>query len=988
MSAAELALSVRYSVMPNSSRPDGPQLTSRTVFFVGNGVLRVASDAAENQPGQALRSPSWAEYMDNLWSFIKPPATSPGFLSLEDFSRLPAPRQAEWFDREFRELHGPGIDVAALRLHLLGRVLHPDDQIFSNPLLRQLADLIAGSARSSAAGVCEVDVITTNVDCALEQNIARAIDELGGIGRDQGNRPPDTAEPLAVRRAIIETIVDFTLSARWEIAAAGSGCEVRVRLWKLHGCLRDLKIQLSGDAEMTRDVLRMAGDSQIGLFGYVPVDMLAANLSGNWKQTHHPDRRPGLHTGVFTQSEYFRNLFVLTRGEPEAAEAGDRHLAVRDEQWYRLNEFRELLASRPLIFVGYSIPEVDVDVVYALQRYRQRDDRIERWQLRAERERSASADERLRQLGVDPWPFEVSAIGFAAIPGKLNAARRHEWRSVSADPLGLHPERDWRRALEGVAAKAWLEPQLRALRSLSQPGNAPTTIRSTSGEHRLVVAGLGSIWHAIALTTPADFPVKRRVSARLISVDAQLPGGSGLVPAMVAAAAAGPTAVGSLTFFSNVPRVWSNWDEIEDMCLSAGVEVHAWHPDPDDHEHGPQSVARTSHAILFDPTKEGDSRLPRQRFIMDVQALADESLSRQVTDWSALKVPAARLAEGFQEGSEEDFLFVDKEAAPDIFAHWKGPTVYETGASGDELVTRLKKAGVKPTIWTAGVGSFVRTLVALAGRVPSEQVYASGPQAVLNYLADDTRLAPFTKCADLRERYLAKVISFGRAGIWDVNGVGFSTFDELDYGVWLRERWQDLASSVWDLLGTGADAALTIPHPRIGSGVLTTIHDGGLMALWRWHDGRTEQVAVKIGTTTEGEGDPSVITVRCEIEGIPPEQRPAPVFIRINPEHMTFAVGDLEEILPPSPPIRRNTLAAGDVVRGAMAYGLWTAAYRLPADRPTDIQRIFLASAALASLKCYAGSFVDFLKVLEQLRGTPTWRALWSFDQGPLISGQ
>ena len=437
--------------------------------------------------------------------------------------------------------------------------------------------------------------------------------------------------------------------------------------------------------------------------------------------------------------------------------------------------------------------------------------------------------------------------------------------------------------------------------------------------------------------------------------------------------------MGFLTFFSNVPREWSNWDEIEDMCLSAGVAVHSWHPGPDDHEHGPASVARTSHAILFDPTKKRDSYLPRQRFIMDVQALADESRSSEVTDWSALKVPAARLAEGFQEDSQEDFLFVDKEADPNIFTHWKGPTVYETGASGDELVTRLKKAGVKPTIWTAGVGSFVRTVVALADRVPSEQVYASGPQGVLNYIEDDTRLAPFTKCADLRERYLAKVISFGRAGIWDVNGVGFSYFDELDYGVWLREHWQELASPVWDLLGPGADGALANSHPRIGSGVLTTIHDGGLMALWRWHDGRTEQVAVKIDTTVRGEGDSSAITVKCEIAGAPPEQCPEPVLIRVNPCQMTFSVGDQEEILPPSPPIRRNTLAAGDTVRGVMAYGLWTAAYRLPPDKPTDIQRIFLASAALASLKCYAGSFIDFLRVLEKLRGTRAWRALWDF---------
>jgi hypothetical protein len=109
----------------------------------------------------------------------------------------------------------------------------------------------------------------------------------------------------------------------------------------------------------------------------------------------------------------------------------------------------------------------------------ERRDRIKRWQLRADRQRSASADERLRQLGIDPWPFEVSAIGFASIPGRLAAARRHEWRSVSDDPLSLHPEQDWRRALERVAAQAWLEPQLQALRSLNQsfPATAASRVR-------------------------------------------------------------------------------------------------------------------------------------------------------------------------------------------------------------------------------------------------------------------------------------------------------------------------------------------------------------------------------------------------------------------------------------------------------------------------------------------------------------------------------
>ena len=84
---------------------------------------------------------------------------------------------------------------------------------------------------------------------------------------------------------------------------------------------------------------------------------------------------------------------------------------------------RELLESRPLIFVGYGIPEVDVDIVYALHRYRQRVG-IKRWQLTTRGDLSFSSKERLRQMGIDPWPFDVPAIGYAALPGKLNAARR------------------------------------------------------------------------------------------------------------------------------------------------------------------------------------------------------------------------------------------------------------------------------------------------------------------------------------------------------------------------------------------------------------------------------------------------------------------------------------------------------------------------------------------------------------------------------------
>lgn len=896
---------------------------------------------------------------------------------------MSAPRQAEWFDREFRDLHHDEIDVAALRLHLLGRVLHPNDLMLTNPLFRELADLIVEAAIGSGSDKGIVDVITTNVDCALEQNIAGAIERHSGL-TDSGATGGAGKPAFSLQHAAIKSIVDFRLSARWEIAGAESGRELEIRLWKIHGCLRDLKIQMSADTEMTQAVLKLAGDSDIGLCGQVPTDRLAADLSGHWRQTYHPDRQTRPFSGVFAQSEYFRNLLLLARSDPAATEVVRPYAAEPDEQAYRLADFRELLATRPLIFVGYSVPEVDVDVVYALQQYRQRDDTVRRWQLLAQRERSPSADERLRQLGIDPWPFEVSAIGFASIPGKLRAARRHEWRPVSVDPITVTADKDWRRALERVAAQAWLEPQLQALRSLSRMRYPDHAGHPAPHGNRLVVAGLASIWHGIALTKSADFPVPRRVSAQLISVDAQVPGGSGLVPAMVAAAAAGPRAAGSIAFFSNAPADWTNWDEIEDMCLSAGIAVHPWTPDPEEDDVGLRAVARTSHVILFDPTREDAAPfLPRQRFIMDVQALTNGDLSPQVTDWPSLRVPTARPAAGFQDHGQEDFLFTDKEADPDIIRRWRGPTVYETGTSGDELVTRLQRAGVKPTIWTAGVGSFIRTVVALADQVPTEEAYASGVHAVLEYLEKDLRLAAFMKCDTARERYLAKLVSFGRRGIWDSGGIGFSYSEELTYGVWLREHWAELEAPAWELLGDRTRGVLAEPHPRIGGGALTTIHDGGLMAFWRWPDGRTERVAIQIETLVQDE-DSSSINVRCSVaedraaDDSSPSELPEPILIRVTNTQMALSVGDHEEVLRPGAPIRRNTLAAGDAVRGAIAFGLWHAAYRLPQDQPVDLQRILLSSAALASLKCYAGSFVDFLKVIEQLRGTRTWSAIWS----------
>ena len=135
-------------------------LTDDTVFFIGNGVLRFAPTLAGDAGGRQHLSPSWAEYMDTLWSFVKIPREAPNHLALEEFSRLPAPRQAEWFDRELRVTRATKADAAALRLHLLGKAVHQNERILTNDLLRQLAQLIVRPILHQDGNVVTADVIT------------------------------------------------------------------------------------------------------------------------------------------------------------------------------------------------------------------------------------------------------------------------------------------------------------------------------------------------------------------------------------------------------------------------------------------------------------------------------------------------------------------------------------------------------------------------------------------------------------------------------------------------------------------------------------------------------------------------------------------------------------------------------------------------------------------------------------------------------------
>jgi hypothetical protein len=950
----------------SSESASEPILTPNTVFFVGNGVMRVAPLLCRADPtDQADLAPSWADYMLDLWKTIK--NESPDYIDLDEFSRLVGPRQAEWFDRLFKGTTGNKREAPAYRMHLLGKILHRGHSVVSNDMLQELTALIVDCAAKRGREGLTADVITTNVDCVLEQNIAATLDEW------------QRSDRAVFGEALVESVVDFRTSALWRRVDPAGELTLHVRIWKVHGCLRDLKLQLMAeDPDVVKAVLDADRSSQ-EFCGGVPTHQLATDLDAGWTQTASSAKCRHKLSGAFSQSEYFDNLDVVVRYTQRGAFSQLVRRALGRWTANLLSDYCELLHTRPLIFVGYSIPEVDVDVIYALHRHRHPGG-PQRWQLSSDT--SLSSTERLRQLGIRLWQFTVPAIGSAAVPGKLTAAARHEWRTIVDDDKQVPIEDDWRRAIQGVSTRAWREPQLQKLISLKQPGQIGGTSPRPSPGHRLVVAGLGSIWHGFALLPKSHFPTARRASAQMVSVDQQVPGGSGLVPVVIAAAMAGPLAVGRFAFFSNVPGRSSGWAAIQDLCQSAGIETHPWH---DSHaDKGSRAVGRTSHIIFFDANQRNTDRgKSRQRFIMDVQFLADERSAPTGVDWYSLRVPAAQPTDRFQQDGQQDFLFTDKEADPQTIKDWHGPTVYETGTTGLDLVTVLGKQNVQPTIWTAGIGSFIRTMAQLADPPVTTAILDRGADAVLDHIRRDRRLATlFDHDDEAHHRYLAKMIGYGHPGIWDIDGVGFYYDDEETYSEWLRDHWSAAEPAIWELLETTTTgtAVLGKPDARIGGGLLTTIHEGGLMALWQFDDHghtRRERIVVTSETNTV-EGVAYGLEVTCTLIRESPHPPPERVVIRIDSGSVVLKVDGKEESFLGTDPIRRNSLAAGDTVRGAMAYGLWAAAYDSDPGRPVDIPRILLASAALAALKCYAGSFVDFLHMMEQLRGKPAWHALWA----------
>lgn len=916
------------------------------VLFVGNGVRRVPTSivnpsSVRPRTSKADLGPSWQSYMESLWKIVKPKKKKPkdDDLDFRAFSRLTAPRQAEWFDRRIATLPGATSQFASiLRMHLLGLGLHPREGIPTNPLLKVIAEITLGLA--SARREQGVDLITTNVDCAIEQNIAWAADETG----------VETKPSLIVKDAQHNT-------AAWRTGKP-SGAEIRI--WKIHGCLNAVKrlpgIKLDFEEDL-RKVRMVAKGRNREFAGAVPTDKLWPRSEWRNDVSLRDKRIPS----VFSMTEYVSLL--------------DKLLASKS------NDLRKLFSNRPILFIGYDMHEVDVDVVAIL--HRSKSEKSPRYALRSRVGPNSELheEERLRQMGVDWWSFRLPPLASARLPGEMRLMERHEWRYgrkgyVSSKKLREDLDNLWREKLQDEVAQIWLEAQESKLRLLINPDTPSTASEIQEPETRLVIAGLASMWHAFALKKPADMPSRRRVSASLAAVDSEVPGGSGLVPAMVAAAVAGPRAVGQLTFLTNTPKQWTQWDEVEEFCLSGGIDIRPLHVQKKlDKNVG----ARTSHVLLYDPDKnEEGGWQPRQRMIMDVDELVEPARGGSIGRAVAPKVNYVPDL-----GAPNHLLFGDKLVSQKLLAKWGGPIVFETGSSGDELLDQK----IAPSFWTAGFGSFIRTLVGarlgsngLAGRKAVD--LPQNMKDALRTLRDDPDLREFVDEAAPGKEYVARINSFNKK-LWPKGGVIHS--DEVKYGEWVQRQWHKLSDIVWNIIDHPATGrSLVSSHKMIGRGILTTLHEKGLMAYFDLKNDSKRSIVVSIETDKDRKSLQFSCRTQCSSET---PQIAGSAKFELNPARedgsettgLVTIPGAKTVEIPVAERLRRHTLGAGDTVRGCLAYGLWAWAFEKGARRPGSVEHVLLASCFLASLKSYAGSFVEFLRVVDNLRETDAWKYLWGF---------
>jgi len=373
--------------------------------------------------------------------------------------------------------------------------------------------------------------------------------------------------------------------------------------------------------------------------------------------------------------------------------------------------------------------------------------------------------------------------------------------------------------------------------------------------------------------------------------------------------------------------------------------------------------------LLFDAEKgDQDSLQPRQRMILDV----DEPVAGMpATQVNALKVPLHSEFDG-----AADLLFADKLADAQLVRNWKGPIVYETGSSGDELL-RLSKP---PAVWTASLGSFIRTLVLQsigffdANNNPRTPDWVTLDGA-LRALRSDRRLQAFAQLnAPDGAEYVARINSFGR-NLWDSKKVAHGP--EIAYGSWLQANWTDMYRDAWEILSTPGlvATALLAPHARLGGGFVATMHELGLIASWRL-DSNMPPVAIVVRTERSGQeirfvgesdrGGVRVVVNEATVR-IPAGSGTGEGNLTCNGKSANFRVAAA---------LKRHTLGAGDTLRGILSYGLWRS---LEEARSPEV--ILFVATVLASLKCYAGSFVDFLCVLERLRNEQVWQTLWAERQ-------
>ena len=995
--------------MTDSERPP---FSADTVLFVGNGVMRVPTHYVSELTSQghgievdAKPKVSWVEYTEALWRALHGLRDrADGFLSLRDFERLDPPRQAEWFDdAAVRYLLGDQVSdesneamariVASVRLDVLGQQLYSEKGVPTNDILFEISALLLTQWAAGGNDLRPIDLVTTNVDLGIEQSLALSIE-----------RALDQDLPLGLRAGLrdfrIEVVTRCEPSGVWCRSRSAGDRPADVRIWKLHGCLHAVRRFLEADIndidEVARARQRLGLPAESTLFGEsLPTNRLLSGVEGvpgSWEYVH-PSSPATVTPIVFAQREYVALLKeLLTNTEKEA-----------------VRELQRIFETRPVGFVGYSLHDVDVDVIAALHAFPSE----RRWTLRfGDRRGHAAEQERLRQLGIRWWSFDLPPTAFIPMPGRMRETAAHEWRSADLnDP--------WRRSLRREASEAWRRPQAEGLRRLGLEllASTPmeevlTSIRAQAVRSRvdapspkIVVSGLASIWHAISLRKSDDFPTRRRVSATLSSIDQQVPGGSGLVPAMVAAVAAGPSGVGRVAFLSNVPESWRGWPEIREFCLSAGIDVR---PRAQGDALEP-AVGRTSHVLLFDTEQlDRTSFKPRQRLILDVESAEVERERAEsmvgVGVGKVLPDPGIRDKHGVEFGDHDDFLFADKLTDDSLLQGWSGPIVFETGSSGQEVLD----LSVGPPIWTASLGSYLRTLYKRVfnedsivapheadgqGRVKlaTKEDWSAQLQRLRN---SQLRIFVSDPEADVGH-YFVRVNGFG-SKFWsrhkdDVAVAGFSHGEEMAYGRWAQKNWAELMPDALRILGvdsvTGSGDPVLTRHERLGRGIVVTLHEAGLMAYWE-EGGVWRPVVIKLSID---EQDEHRVVLRTSVESSNDRvANTAMQGVRIVVEPTVVEVtcaGACSERLKASRH-RRNTLGAGDTVRGALAYGLWATAYAAEADvaRPASIEHVLHASVVLATLKCYTGSFVDALRMVDAMRSRPTsraepslWSALWGF---------